>query len=167
MRKAESIWKRHKPAMLAITLSLGVLLLAAHRSLSRPAGVPPSNPWKNSQVIEPADLVKALSIPSGWKPAVVCAGFEFLYKAAHIPGAHYAGPGSEAKGLETLKKWAEPQPRNREVVLYCGCCPLAQCPNVRPAFKALKAMGFKNLKVLDLPDNFQKNWVAKGYPIEH
>jgi len=26
-------------------------------------------------------------------------------------------------------------------------------------------MGFKDLKVLDLPDNFKQNWVGKGYPV--
>jgi hypothetical protein len=34
------------------------------------------------------------------------------------------------------------------VVIYCGCCPLDKCPNVRPAFTLLKTMGFTNLHVL-------------------
>ena len=165
MTKPELLRQPVDARRFAIPLALGLLLLAAHSSLARPADEPEANPWQNSQIIETAQLAKALSNHSGEAPAVVCVGFDFLFKAAHIPGASYAGPAREAKGLDALKKWASSIPRDREVVLYCGCCPMRQCPNVRPAFKTLAAMGFKHLEVLDLPDDFQKNWVGKGYPV--
>ncbi len=164
MRNPESGRLRINGALFAIPLTFGLALFVAHASLGRPASNPGANLWKNSQVVEPAELAKIVSARSGGKPIVVCVGFDFLFKGAHVPGASYAGPASEENGLAALKKWAASIPRNREVVLYCGCCPLPQCPNIRPAFKALAAMGFKDLKVLNLPDNFRKDWVEKGYP---
>jgi len=50
------------------------------------------------------------------------------------------------------------------IVLYCGCCPWNHCPNVKPAYDALQAMGFRNLKVLYIANNFGADWVDKGYP---
>jgi hypothetical protein len=50
--------------------------------------------------------------------------------------------------------------------VYCGCCPFEKCPNIRPAFNLMKAMGFSNGKLLNLPTNLKQNWIAKGYPVE-
>jgi hypothetical protein len=50
--------------------------------------------------------------------------------------------------------------------VYCGCCPLEHCPNLRPAFEALRAMGFTHLRALLLPTNFYTDWVKPGYPVE-
>jgi hypothetical protein len=30
----------------------------------------------------------------------------------------------------------------------------------------MKAMGFSNGKLLNLPTNLKQNWIAKGYPVE-
>jgi hypothetical protein len=51
-------------------------------------------------------------------------------------------------------------------VLYCGCCPWDKCPNVRPAYDALKKMGFLQLKVLRMNQDFARDWVEKGLPTE-
>jgi hypothetical protein len=50
------------------------------------------------------------------------------------------------------------------VIIYCGCCPFDKCPNIRPAFAALKEMGFKNARLLDLPKNIKADWLDKNYP---
>ena len=50
-------------------------------------------------------------------------------------------------------------------MIYCGCCPWSHCPNVKPADDALRAMGFTNVKVLYIADNFGADWVNKGYPV--
>jgi rhodanese-related sulfurtransferase len=36
---------------------------------------------------------------------------------------------------------------------------------VKPADDALRALGFTNVKVLYIADNFGTNWVDKGYPV--
>ncbi len=51
-------------------------------------------------------------------------------------------------------------------MLYCGCCPWDRCPNVRPAAALLTSMGFTNMKVLHIANNFGADWVAKGYPTQ-
>jgi thiosulfate/3-mercaptopyruvate sulfurtransferase len=81
-------------------------------------------------------------------------------------GATFHGPTSEADGLSELKEWARTLQRSEGLVIYCGCCPLEKCPNVRPAFSALREMGFTRLRVLVLPTSFKKDWVEKGYPVE-
>lgn len=116
-------------------------------------------------VIEPAQLAALLSA-SGEKPAVVCVGFKFLYDSAHVPGALYLGPTREADGLASLEKWAQSAPRSKPVVLYCGCCPWEKCPNIHPAYAALKKMGFAQLKVMRIDRDFGKDWVEKGLPTE-
>jgi hypothetical protein len=57
-------------------------------------------------------------------------------------------------------------PRERELVIYCGCCPWDKCPNLRPAFVMLHELGFRSVKVLSLPTSFLKDWIDKGYPVE-
>jgi thiosulfate/3-mercaptopyruvate sulfurtransferase len=52
------------------------------------------------------------------------------------------------------------------LVIYCGCCPLAACPNLRPAYKALSDLGFSRLRILNLPENFGTDWASRGYPTE-
>jgi thiosulfate/3-mercaptopyruvate sulfurtransferase len=122
------------------------------------------NPWNESQIAPPEDLAKQLS--SDKPPIILQVGIQPLYKISHIPGAIYAGPASDAPGLDRLKKEAQALPRNTDLVLYCGCCPFNDCPNVKPAFVALQAMGFTRLRVLMLPNNFTQDWVNKGYPAD-
>jgi 3-mercaptopyruvate sulfurtransferase SseA len=121
-------------------------------------------PWTASQTEQPASLAKELANSKEKKPLVVCAGFRDRYEKGHIPGAAFYGPASTEKGLEDLKKWAQDVPHTQAVVIYCGCCPMTQCPNVRPAFKALQEMGFKEVRVLVIKKDFPTNWVAQGYP---
>ena len=64
-----------------------------------------------------------------------------------------------------LKKAVGKLPKNSEIYIYCGCCPMNKCPNIRPAFQTLRAMGFTHLHVLILDNNFGKDWVAHGYPV--
>ncbi len=55
-------------------------------------------------------------------------------------------------------------PKDKQIVLYCGCCPWNRCPNVGPAYKRLHDLGFTNVKVLYIANNFGDDWVNKGYP---
>lgn len=125
-----------------------------------------SDPWQASQVITPEELVKSLSSTTGQKPLVICVGFPVLYQNAHIVGAKFAGPAFKPGGIQALKLTVEGLQRDKEVVLYCGCCPWKECPNIRAAFRAMQQWGFKNVKALYLRTNFQKDWIAKGFPTE-
>jgi hypothetical protein len=115
-------------------------------------------------LVEPADLAK--QIQSAHPPTVICVAFPILYHGKHIPKAIYAGPGSKPEGIESLKKAVARLPKDADLVIYCGCCPMEKCPNVRPAYAALKAMGFKRVRVLDVPTSMHTDWFSKGYPAE-
>jgi len=121
--------------------------------------------WNNARQISPAELAKRVTGPKSARPIVLQVGFKILYDGAHIPGAIYAGPASEPGGIERLKAIAEKLPRNREIVIYCGCCPWEKCPNVRPAYEELRKMGFTRVVALLIPQDFAHDWVAKGYPV--
>jgi hypothetical protein len=97
---------------------------------------------------------------------VIHTGFSVLYRATHIRESVFAGPGSKEEGVADLKKIVAGQPRDREIVLYCGCCPWDKCPNIRPAFAALHEMGFTRVKALELPTNLKTDWIDKGYPVD-
>ncbi len=113
-------------------------------------------------LIQPADLAARLSS----KPAIFYVGPNVMYRSKHIPGALYAGPGMKSEGIALLKAAVSKLPRDREIFIYCGCCPWDKCPNMQPAFAALKEMGFTKAKGVSLPDNFKTNWLDKGYPFE-
>ena len=118
-----------------------------------------------SHLINPDELVKILQSGKSEKPLIIQVGSHVLYTQAHIPGSEYIGPASSETGLQSLRKRVEALPRNKFIILYCGCCPWSHCPNIKPADDALKAMGFTNLKVLYISNNFGADWVEKGYPV--
>jgi thiosulfate/3-mercaptopyruvate sulfurtransferase len=117
-----------------------------------------------SRLINPDELVKILQSAQNEKPLVIQVGFHVLYSQAHIPGAEYVGAASTESGLQALRTRVESLPRDKFIVLYCGCCPWNHCPNVEPADDALRAMGFTRVKVLYIANNFGTDWVDKGYP---
>lgn len=100
------------------------------------------------------------------KPVIIYVGFPVLYRNGHVPGALLAGPASKPPGLEALKTAASKLSRDREIVVYCGCCPWDKCPNIAPAFRALKQLGFKRIRVMMIPTDFGKDWKERGFPVE-
>lgn len=119
-----------------------------------------------AHLIEPEDLAKLLQSPKAERPLLLMVGFRVLYAQGHIPGAEYIGPGSEERGIQALRKRVEGLSRKKSIVIYCGCCPWAHCPNVEPAYKELQRMGFSNAKVLYMANNFGRDWIARGFPVE-
>lgn len=115
--------------------------------------------------IEPQALASLLSETKGEKPVVLHVGFKNFYSQARIPNSDYAGPGSTPEGLELLRQRVSSLQRRQLIVLYCGCCPWDKCPNAKPAYEALHAMGFTNVKVLHIAENFGANWVNAGRPV--
>jgi rhodanese-related sulfurtransferase len=121
------------------------------------------SPIAPGRLISPEDLAK-MRQSGKEKPLMLQVGSHMLFLQAHISGSEYVGPGANEAGLQQLRKRVESLPRNKFIILYCGCCPWNHCPNVKPADDALHNMGFTNVKVLYIADNFGTNWVDKGYP---
>lgn len=117
------------------------------------------DPWNKNQLMATKDLAAKITAHQTKDMLLLCIGYQ-----AEIPGSIDMGPASEKANLTKLKDYLKNVDKNKEVVIYCGCCPYAKCPNVRPAFELLKEMGFKNPKLLDLPDNIKTDWLDKGYP---
>ena len=118
----------------------------------------------SAQLINPEDLLKLLQAPKGQKPLILNVGPHLIYMQAHIPSSEFIGPGSDSQALESLRRRVKTVPHNSFIVLYCGCCPWGRCPNVRPAYNELHKLGFTNVKVLYIADDFGTDWVENGYP---
>jgi thiosulfate/3-mercaptopyruvate sulfurtransferase len=124
-----------------------------------------TDPWSAKEIVQPKTLADRITAKD--QPLVYFVGFATLYRnGPHIPGAALAGPCSKAEGIDALKKAAADVPRDKEVFIYCGCCPFIKCPNIRPAYSALHDMGFTNIKVVNIETNLHTDWIEKGYPSE-
>jgi thiosulfate/3-mercaptopyruvate sulfurtransferase len=118
----------------------------------------------NMKTLTTEELVRILAA-KGAKPLLLDVGSHMLFLQAHIPGSEYIGQGNTAEGLQHLRDRIRNVPKKTFIVLYCGCCPWSHCPNVNPAYDALQQMGFMNVKVLYIANNFGADWVDKGYPV--
>ena len=96
---------------------------------------------------------------------VLHVGPEVLFRSGHIVGSRHVGPASTPDGLQALKQVLREIPQQRSIVLYCGCCPWADCPNVRPALKLAQELGRKDVRLLHLTRNLQHDWTDAGRPI--
>src|SRR5579862_428792 len=123
-----------------------------------------ADPWSKSEFLEPSALVP--QIQSAKPPVILSVAFPVLYRAKHIPHAIDVGPGSKPEGVELLKKAVASLSKDTEIVLYCGCCPMVKCPNVRPAYRTLKELGFTHIRVLNIATNMHTDWYSKNYPAE-
>lgn len=121
----------------------------------------------NLKTLTPEELVGILNrkTAKSTKPLLFQVGSHMLYVQAHIPGSEYIGQGNTPDGLQRLGNRVSKLPKKILIVLYCGCCPWSHCPNVNPAYDALAKLGFTNVKVLYMANNFGADWVDKGYPI--
>ncbi len=120
-----------------------------------------ADPWPSHDIVTPEALAKDMK-----GALIIHVGFDVLYRAVHIAGTPYAGPASKPDGIEALKKAVAGQPHDRDIVIYCGCCPMEKCPNIRPAFTALHELGYMHVRVLSLPENLKTDWTDKGYPVD-
>lgn len=118
------------------------------------------NTWTKNELIEPATLAAIIKNPKTAKPLIFNLGV-----VDDITGAKNMGAASEKENLAQFKKTLTKLPKNTPIVVYCGCCPFDRCPNIRPAFQALKEGGFSKGKLLNLPTNLKTDWISKGYPL--
>ncbi len=126
---------------------------------------PVQNPWSPSELMEPATLAGIVKSPDK-RPVILSVAFPFLYRQRHVTSAQFAGPTSKPEGVAMLKHTVSRLSHDADIVVYCGCCPMEHCPNIRPAYRTLKELGFRNVHVLNLATNFHTDWTVKGYPVE-
>jgi len=148
----------HRRAFTGSLLSL----FAAAPALAQ-SGSAPTIP--EQALIPPAVLADILK--KGNPPPLLQVGFSVMYSEAHIPGSIYAGPTGTEAGIEKLKAAVKNFDKSKPVVIYCGCCPWVRCPNVAGAYRTLTGLGFTQVQVLYIADNFGADWAEKGYPVAH
>ena|SRR5690349_6581517 len=123
-----------------------------------------TDPWKKSELLEPAAL--APEVQSAKPPVVLSVAFPVLYRSRHIVRAIDVGPGNKPEGIALLKKAVAPLAKDADIVIYCGCCPMVKCPNLRPSYRVLKELGYTHVRVLNIPTNMHTDWYTKNYPSE-
>ena len=151
--------RRQTARLAGLPISFAAMLMLAG-SCAKPA--PSIQP---SDLIQIDELAAILADSTAGHLALVHVGFEPLYRSGHIPGSKYVGAGSKPDGLAGLKQYLSTLPAEQPVVLYCGCCPWTDCPNVRPAFQVAKETGRSHIRVLYITGNLERDWIAKGLPI--
>lgn len=136
--------------------------LIVNANLSKAQQIPSaqlqSNPWTKTQLMEPSVL--ANMIEKGQKIRIYNIGV-----VEDIKGATHLGAASEKLNVEKLSKALKGLPKNEAIVVYCGCCPMDKCPNIRPAFQLLKDQKFTKAYLLNLTVNLKSEWISKGYPL--
>ena len=123
-----------------------------------------ADPWPASDIMQPDALAALVGKPAA--PMVISVAFPVLYRNKHIVHALDAGAASKPEGIAALKTLVATAPKNADIVIYCGCCPMDKCPNIRPAYSALKSMGFEHVRVLSVPTNMSADWYSHRYPSE-
>ncbi len=116
-------------------------------------------PWTAAQVVAP-DILAAKIIKKQTQNILILS----VGPSAVVKGSVDMGMANDPQNLEKLKDYVRKLDKNKEIIVYCGCCPYDRCPNIRPAFNALVEMGFKNVKILDIPKNVKTNWIDHHYP---
>ncbi len=150
------------PVKLKKALLLSSVLMVLFIVTAMSAARPVDDPWKADQLMEPQVLANIIKVnKAGDLPVILNVG-----SVSDIKGARAVGPDSSPEGMALLKIELKNIPKDKLVVIYCGCCPLFKCPNVRPAFRLLAAEGYTNIRVLNLKTNLQTDWVDKKYPMD-
>lgn len=148
-------------ALLTLTVSAAV---ACTGSAASSSGVPGG--WTTANSVTPDAFARELASATGADtPVIGFVGPAFIYRTGHIPGAVLLGSASAPDGFAALKAWAQTLPKHANIVVYCGCCPIEVCPNLKPAHATLTGLGFTRVRVLLLPTSFGADWASKGLPL--
>lgn len=115
--------------------------------------------WTESRLEEPEVLAKTIQDGDDLRVLIN------IGPGAIIPNSIDAGMTGDSEGMDNLKSIVSTLDKDEKVVIYCGCCPFAQCPNIRPAIQLLKEQKFSNFALLNLPQNINADWISKGYPV--
>ena len=146
-----------KTKIIFLSLLSIVLVVFAFKSFSIQQG---KENWTERQLMESSELAKILNDSKAPKPIIYSIG-----PGGNIKGSVEMGAAQEKENLDKLKTELNMLVKDTDIVIFCGCCPFKDCPNIRPAFKLLNEMKFTNHKLLNLSHNLKVDWIDKGYPM--
>jgi len=116
--------------------------------------------WTKDQLIHPAELAKTLSGKPESFPLIFNIG-----PMEQIKSSIKIGVTNNEEGIKTLNNKLISVEKNKEIIIYCGCCSSENCPNIKPAYDYIMKQGYSKVKVLDIPVGLGEDWKAKGYPM--
>src|SRR3974377_899668 len=78
--------------------------LQGHSQFSNPANTPLSaTTVPQAELLQPDELVQKLKASGAERPVLFQVGSHVMFQQAHIPGSVYAGPGSQAAGMQAVE----------------------------------------------------------------
>lgn len=119
-----------------------------------------NEPWDEEDLLDPEKLANWMSEEKINPKRIISIGFENV-----IQNSVDLGPANNPAKLDELRAYLEKIPKDSEIILYCGCCPFKDCPNIRPAMKLAKEMNLERAKLLNIENNIRTDWIDHGYPI--
>ncbi len=137
-----------RKSLLILFILLNVILLAAFS-------------YPTEKLLDPEKLVETLKNTSVKKPIIYNVG-----PSEMIPGAILIGETINPANQNKFKTALINIPTNSEIIIYCGCCKIADCWNIHEAHTILTSMGFTNFKILNLKTDFKTDWIDKKYPLQ-
>jgi thiosulfate/3-mercaptopyruvate sulfurtransferase len=146
--------KNRYKVLLALTLGVFAVVLSGFKKEQK------DEPWRQEQLLDPSVLAKTLNSPKTPQPIIYSVG-----PGATIKSSIDIGPANDKENLDKLKQQLSTLPKDANIVIYCGCCPFKNCPNIRPAFDLLNRMEFINHKLLNISQNIKVDWIDKGFPV--
>ena len=114
-------------------------------------------PWSISQLLEPRLLSSSIESQKDLPKIISIGPGVVIEKSIGVGECRYN------ENIEKLKSLVSSYSKDDQIVLYCGCCPFKNCPNIRPAFSLLNDLGFKNHKLLNIENNIKADWIDMGY----
>jgi rhodanese-related sulfurtransferase len=147
--------KRNQKILLFCSVALLLITIFSFTYLSK------QNPYSQDKLISPAELAKILVNPKTRQPVIFNVGSMPLIK-----GAQSGGMGYSDDSMKEFKEKLLKVDKNEAVIIYCGCCKMENCPNVKLPFQYLESNGFKNAKILNIETGLHEDWIDKGYPMK-
>lgn len=152
---------------LAVVFAVGTVLYARshlNQAHSRPEFVRVNTAQTAVQTMSPEQLAR--EIAQGTSPAILNVGSVAAYRQHHIRGAIYGGDISTTAGKAQLAREIRKVPLRKPLVIYCGCCPWGDCPNVSVAHEVAAATRKGETRILRIETNFKADWIERGFPTE-
>lgn len=118
------------------------------------------NSFTADQLVQPQDLAKKIAQSEAKRPIILNVGSQ-----RNIKSAIEIGILSSSSKQNVFRKAMAKIDKNEEIIIYCGCCKLKECQNIPIALNYVNSLGYNKVKILNLPENLQEDWIDKDYPM--
>ena len=122
------------PAKIFIMKTTVISLITA-AVLTLTSFIQQQDPWKKEQIISTKDLAAKIQNNSKDLPVIINVG-----PMENIKTAIKVGNADSDEGIKKLTTTVSGMKKTSKMVIYCGCCSYANCPNIRPAFNKLQEL---------------------------